>query len=90
MYQHVPDIILDIEACKPGPEKVQWQRHSYVKVNYALRVKALRCHRTDSMFAAGSGRATRAMNPCREHEPLEHYHFTTLRAFKFFNNFTLN
>lgn len=47
MYPRVADMILDIETCKPGPEQVQWQRHSYVKLNYGLRVKALRGHRTD-------------------------------------------
>lgn len=44
----IPDIILDTETCKPGPEKVWWQRDSYVKVNHALGVKALRHDRTDS------------------------------------------
>lgn len=40
MYPRVADMILDIETCKPGPEEVQWQRQSYIKLNYGLRVRS--------------------------------------------------
>lgn len=89
VYPHVFDIILDIKTCKSGPEKVSWQRHSYVKVNHALEWRPWEVTGlTDSMLATESGTATRAMNPCCGHEPLEHYHFTTLSEISLSNDLT--
>lgn len=63
--RNAPTCTLDIETCKPGPENVWWQRHSYVKVNYALGVKALRGHRTERQNAG-----SRVRNSNQSHESL--------------------